>query len=159
MSYLSAQLNGGFKYPRSLRIVMQLVVFLFIVSMSIASVNLALNVDNKNKGVATVLALRKSLNRMNLTSASRMLLRSMLNIANGYESRSTSMLSDRFDTYYKLLARTIDGIKASQNALDISKDYKASDEIKRQSAAKIMRLEQINSEGIKSFQMATMSQS
>jgi UPF0716 family protein affecting phage T7 exclusion len=66
-------------------VVLQLVGFLFLVSLIIASINLGLNIENKNQGSSTLKTVRISMDRVNFTSNTRLILRNLINIANGYE--------------------------------------------------------------------------
>lgn len=85
--------------PKSLKLVVQLLFILLSVSIVIASINLAFSVSNKQQSVATVNVLRKAIDRINFTSNCRLIARSMIDIANGYESNESPILPDRFTHY------------------------------------------------------------
>lgn len=118
--------------------VLQLVLLLLMISISIASINLGLNVSNKNEGAQTVFMVRKSLDRVNFTSNTRLILRNLVNIANGYEPNESRVLADRWGYYSGLLGSTISMLKDTQNILDNPPSYKYS-----QAMINLMNLEDL----------------
>jgi len=58
---------------------------MFIASITIATVNLVLNIRSHNLSELEVKQVRASMDRVNFSVSIRLLLRSMMNIANGYE--------------------------------------------------------------------------
>lgn len=76
---------------------------MFIVSITIATVNLVLNIQSHNTSELEVRQVRASMDRVNYSVSIGLLLRSLLNIANGYEPNQSKILSNRFNTFMNLL--------------------------------------------------------
>ena len=100
-------LDNNSSMPKSLKLVVQLLFILLSVSIVIASINLAFSVSNKQQSVATVNVLRKAIDRINFTSNCRLITRSLIDIANGYEANESPILPDRFSHYRDQLSTTV----------------------------------------------------
>eukprot|EP00347_Sterkiella_histriomuscorum_P002941 403366205 len=106
--------------PRILKIVIQLILFMFLVSITIATVNLVLNIQSHNNSELEVRQVRGSMDRVNFSGSIRVLLRSMMNIANGYEQNQSKVLSDRYKSYQDMLRDKTDQLVKTQYYLDNS---------------------------------------
>ena len=114
------------RIPKVLTVVIQLLLVLFLASVVIASVNLGLNVQSTLEGNATVNVLQKAITRLDLTADTRLIFRTMLNIANGFESNTSPILTDRFSYYSSLLTTTLNQLLSAQNFLDYDPGYQDS---------------------------------
>ena len=85
--------------PRSIKIVIQLLMIVFLTAIAISSVNLSLSVRRHDKLEDFFLIIRNSYDRVAYTQMNRMINRILLNIANGYEENSNDLLEDRYQTY------------------------------------------------------------
>ncbi|CDW76681.1 pas domain s-box family protein [Stylonychia lemnae] len=106
--------------PRILKIVIQLILLMFIASITIATVNLVLNIRSHNLSELEVKQVRASMDRVNFSVSIRLLLRTMMNIANGYEPNKSKLLDDRFKVYQGLLRSKAEQLISAQYYLDNS---------------------------------------
>lgn len=72
---------------------------MFIVSITIGTVNLVLNIKSHNLSELEVRQVRSSIDRVNFSVSIRVILRVLLNIANGYEPNQSKLIDDRFKVY------------------------------------------------------------
>lgn len=87
--------------PRTLILILRLIMSLYLVMLTVASVNLGINVQRQLESEKDVHTVRYAYDRMNWISMNQLLFRVLLNTANGYEPNSTTLIPDRFNTYVK----------------------------------------------------------
>ena len=76
---------------------------MFLVSQSIAIVNLVLDIKNIEQSFTGIKITRAGFDRINLLSSCLLALRSIVNMANNYEPSKTLIAEDRFKTYIDIL--------------------------------------------------------
>jgi predicted acyltransferase (DUF342 family) len=81
--------------------------------VSIAIVSLVISIKTHTNTQTDLKALKGSFNTINLTAMNRLILRCLLNIANGYEPQNTIVLENRFDTYSVLFKERIEMLRQS----------------------------------------------
>eukprot|EP00347_Sterkiella_histriomuscorum_P001462 403371946 len=106
--------------PRILKVVLQMVILLILVTLTISTVNLGLSISNQIKQNFEIQTVKAAYKRINHTISNRMLLRILMNIANGYEPNNSSLIADRFTVYKKLQEESVLELRASQQFLDNS---------------------------------------
>lgn len=70
--------------------------------ISIASLNLNSNIQMQQQSELDVLTLKQAYDRMSAISYNQLLMRVLVNIANGYEPENSNLLNDRYNLYHKL---------------------------------------------------------
>lgn len=80
-------------------IIIQLVGLLYIIMMAVASVNLGINVTKQNQSDDDIQTVKLAYDRLNSLSVNLVLMRTMINVANGYEPDESLIIKDRFETY------------------------------------------------------------
>lgn len=85
--------------PRILKIVVQLTMLMFSVSLAIASINLGLKIDNQQYIEFEFFTCRTAIDRLMYAVNNRYITRVLLNIANGYEPLATELIPDRWNLY------------------------------------------------------------
>ncbi|CDW88868.1 pas domain s-box family protein [Stylonychia lemnae] len=106
--------------PRILKIVLQMILLLFIASVTISTINLGLNIKNQIQTSFEIRTVKAAYDRINYTINNRLILRVLLNIANGYEPNSSSILKDRFNEFKIMQDKRIANLKETQFFLDNS---------------------------------------
>jgi len=89
--------------PRSLKIVMQLLVVVYLVTTSVSSLNMGLNIQRQEEQKSELQLIKASYDRMTCTSAISIILRSILNMANDFEPLNSLFIDDRLTVYIDLL--------------------------------------------------------
>lgn len=87
--------------PKTLILILRLIMGLYLIMLTVASVNLGINVQRQIESENDVHTVRYAYDRMNWISMNQLLFRVLLNTANGYEPNSTTLIPDRFNTYVK----------------------------------------------------------
>ena len=88
--------------PKSLKLIIKLILILYFIIIIISSVNLGINVARQKQSEYDVHTVKEANDRMNLVSMNLLISRVLLNIANDYETQSSILISNRFDTYKEL---------------------------------------------------------
>ena len=70
--------------------------------VTIASANLGINITRQMQSEKDVHTVRQAFDRMNWVSMNQLLVRVLLNVANGYEPENSLLIQDRFNEYMKL---------------------------------------------------------
>ena len=97
--------------------------------VSVSTINMVICRNIVLKGSIEVGYVRDSYSRVGLTAQSRSLVRTMLNVANGVESRTSFMSEDRFALAKSKLNDTSEHLRILQNRL-IKAEFKFSQEFK-----------------------------
>ena len=104
---------------------MQLIFFMLLVSLTIASVNLTINIKSYQTADLEVKSVRTSIDRIVLAISNRLLMRGILNMANGYEPTSTALVQNRWQVYRDLQKIKIENLTEAEKYLENSGyDYK-----------------------------------
>ena len=112
------------KTPSSLKLIAQLVFVVFLIMIVISTINLILALNRSGNLVTEVSTVRKSYDRIAFHAKTRLLLRGMLNMANGYEPLFSEITLSRFDAYKKELEVQTNNLKEVQDFLDkVNFDY------------------------------------
>lgn len=88
--------------PKTLMLIIKMIGALYFIMVTIASVNLAINITRQMQSERDVQTVRQSFDRMNSVSMNQLLARVLLNIANGYEVENSTLISNRFNEYLDL---------------------------------------------------------
>eukprot|EP00347_Sterkiella_histriomuscorum_P022071 403331786 len=129
--------------PRILKIVLQMVILLFLASLTISTVNLGLSIQNQIQSSFEIKTVKAAYDRINHTIGNRMIMRILLNIANGFEPNSSKLIADRFTVYKQLQDERITELKATQQFLDNS-GYPFDDEFLKIMNSPNLRLTYLN---------------
>ena len=76
---------------------------MFAVSITIATVNLGLNIKSFQTTKLEIYTIRTSIDRLVSAIATRLVVRGILNLANGYEPLNNDIENDRWTLYKNLL--------------------------------------------------------
>ncbi len=79
-----------------------MILALYLLMVAIAFVNLGINITRQMQSEKDVQTVRQSFERMNSVSMNQLLVRVILNIANGYEPEDSLLIKDRFKAYVDL---------------------------------------------------------
>ncbi len=79
------------KTPKTLSLIIKLILLLYLIMVSIASVNLGVTISRQMESENDVRTVKTAYDRMNLLSMNQLLFRVVLNIANGLEPDSTNL--------------------------------------------------------------------
>ena len=90
----------------------------FLVMVVVSAINLVLALSRNANLVKEVNTVRKSYDRIAFHAKTRLLLRSLINIANGYEPTQSEVSRDRFAAYIVELGRQIGNLKSVQDHMD-----------------------------------------
>lgn len=101
-------------------LVIRLIVALYLIMLTIACINLGINVTRQRQSQQDIISVMQAYNRMSLVSGNQLLTRVLINLANGYETDSSILLKDRFKTYKGLQAEAILDLAAAQSHLQQS---------------------------------------
>ena len=82
--------------PKTLLLIIKLIVALYLIMLIIASVNLGINVTRQTQSENDVHTVRFSYDRMNWVSMNQLLVRVLLNIANKFEPENSILLENRY---------------------------------------------------------------
>lgn len=88
--------------PKSLLLIIKMIGALYLLMVTIASVNLGINITRQMQSERDVQTVRQSFDRMNSISMNQLLVRVLLNIANGYEIENSTLITNRFNEYLDL---------------------------------------------------------
>ncbi|CDW71672.1 UNKNOWN [Stylonychia lemnae] len=106
------------KTPRSLKIVIQLLLIMFLTMITVSAVNLYLTQSRQQKIISQIEIANKSSGRLNFAGRCRLMVRELMNIANGLEPTSTKLLSNRSQYYKTQLLMFQEQLRIGQNQLD-----------------------------------------
>eukprot|EP00347_Sterkiella_histriomuscorum_P004053 403361925 len=116
--------------PRSLKIILQLMFILYIIMITVSSINLGINISRQKQSEYDVHVVKDANDRMNLVSINLLLSRVLLNIANGFEANSSILIKDRFEEYKEIQREKIQLLRVAQSNLQQS-SFSNSEEISR----------------------------
>ncbi|TNV87499.1 hypothetical protein FGO68_gene6494 [Halteria grandinella] len=102
----------------SLKLITQLIFLVFILLLVISTINLVLSLSRYEQLQNEVKTVRQSYDRIQINGKTRLLLRGLLNIANGYEPNQSEMTMDRFRMFQDELENQIQKLKIVQDYLD-----------------------------------------
>jgi sensor domain CHASE-containing protein len=80
----------------SLKLITQLIFLVFLLLLVVSTINLALSLRRYEQLQNEVKTVRQSYDRVQINGKTRLLLRGLMNIANGYEPNTSEMTMDRF---------------------------------------------------------------
>eukprot|EP00347_Sterkiella_histriomuscorum_P019049 403343159 len=103
--------------PRSLRIVIQLLLLMFITMITVSAVNLYLSQSRQQRIISQVDVANKSSLRLQQTARCRLLVRQLLNIANGLEPINSTYTTNRTAGLKNLLFDIQESFRQTQNFL------------------------------------------
>jgi hypothetical protein len=92
-------------------LIIRLIIGLYLIMVTIAGVNVGINIQRQMQSEKDVHTVRQSFDRMNWVSMNQLLLRVLLNIANGYEPENSILIEDRFSKYVSLQENRIQQLK------------------------------------------------
>lgn len=108
----------------SLKLITQLIFLVFILLLVISTLNLVLSLSRYEQLQNEVKTVRQSYDRIQINGKTRLLLRGLLNIANGYEPNQSEMTMNRFKMFQDELEAQIQKLKSVQDYLDrVSFEY------------------------------------
>lgn len=90
---------------------------LYFIMVIIASVNLSINITRQMQSESDVHTVRQAFDRINWVSMNQLLVRVLLNIANGYEAEDSILIDDRFVRYSILQEDRVQQLKNTQSLL------------------------------------------
>ena len=88
-----------------------MIIALYVIMVTIAGVNVGINISRQMESEKDVHTVRQSFDRMNWVSMNQLLVRVLLNIANGYEPEDSILIEDRFSKYVSLQEKRIQQLK------------------------------------------------
>ena len=86
--------------PRSLKIVIQLLLLMFVTMITVSAINLYLSQSRQDQIVNMISVANLSSNRLGEVARTRLVIRSILNIANGYEPIVNSYSNNKTSYVY-----------------------------------------------------------
>ncbi|TNV74775.1 hypothetical protein FGO68_gene16630 [Halteria grandinella] len=125
--------------PKTLTLIIRLIVALYFIMVIIAAVNLGINISRQMQSETDVHAVRQAFDRINWISMNQLLVRVLLNIANGYEPERSILIEDRFNRYSTLQEDRVTQLKNTQSLLQLS-SFTSTEEFKRFREDKIVPL-------------------
>eukprot|EP00347_Sterkiella_histriomuscorum_P008635 403344343 len=143
------------KTPRILKLVIQLIYFLCLGSFVISTVNLCLSIENSSSTSFDVRTVKTAFDRINYTINNRLILRVLLNIANGYEPNFSKLIPDRFQTYKDMQKIRLQSLKDTNQILDIA-DYKFGQEVADLSDSQVLKLTYLSNQNSLFYENTTM---
>jgi hypothetical protein len=103
--------------PKTLLTITYLIAALYLVMTLIASINLGINLARQKESETDVADVRLAFDRMNWVSMNQLLVRVLVNTANGYEPENSALVADRFAKYLNLQEDRIQQLKDTQSKL------------------------------------------
>ena len=90
------------KTPKTLHLIIRLILLLYVIMISVASINLGTTISKQRESEYDVRTVKLSYDTMNVLSMNLLLFRVVLNIANGLEPESSQLIPNRYETYLNL---------------------------------------------------------
>eukprot|EP00347_Sterkiella_histriomuscorum_P006361 403353053 len=142
---IKQSLSGlGKQTPRSLKIIMQLMVLVFLIMVTISSINLFLVNQRSTQLDVEIQAFKFASQREGVNNRLRTILRSLSNMANGLEKTKFSFLSDdKYTTYNNRLSELTSEIKSIQKHLEQS-SYEYSEDFRYMLDSENLLLQYLN---------------
>lgn len=95
--------------------------------IALASLNLAITITRVNQSAADIETVKQAYDRLTSLAQNLLAMRSLLNIANGYEPDSSTIITDRFSEYHLMQSEVIEDFKNTLAKLENTKFVKSAE--------------------------------
>eukprot|EP00347_Sterkiella_histriomuscorum_P021637 403333287 len=152
----SQQMSSINTMPRTLKIVFQLSVLMFVTMIIVSSVNLYLVKSKQDDTVRQIRIVRESYNKIYYATRSRMTLRLLIDMANGNESLNSTIIPNKYQFLMDQLTISQNSLLDSQQYLE-NVQFQYSDKFKAIFSASIIKVEYLDDQGRVQYSNHTMS--